>query len=146
LVEATLNNNHIRIKWADVKGNAPSGFSLQVQEIENYDERLANTEDTWRPFERHRYIVDREIIRVRAGVKLPEDYSVDFLEPNYPMSVQDEINHWTWKFENSLATPMDYFDYMNPDADQSLRDKFMKQAEDSTKPAVNRLLSRLQNG
>jgi hypothetical protein len=145
LVEATLNNNHIRIKWADVKGNAPSGFSLQVQEIENYDERLANTEDTWRPFEKHRYLVDREIIRVRAGVQLPENYSVDFLEPNYPMSVQDEINHWSWKFENGLATPMDYFDYMNPDADMKLRNEFKKQAEESNKPAVGRLLSRLQS-
>ena len=146
LVEATLNNNHIRIKWADVKGNAPSGFSLQVQEIENYDERLANTEDTWRPFEKHRYLVDREIIRVKTGKKLSESYSVDFLEPNYPMSVQDEINHWSWKFENGLATPMDYFDYMNPDADMKLRNEFKKQAEESNKPAVSKLLSRLQNG
>jgi len=145
LVEATLNNNHVRIKWSDVKGNAPSGFSLQVQEIENYDERLASTEDTWRPFEKHRYLVDREIIRVKTGKKLSESYSVDFLEPNYPMSVQDEINHWSWKFENGLATPLDYFDYQNPDADESLRNQFKKQVDESSKPAVGRLLSRLQS-
>jgi len=90
--------------------------------------------------------VDREIIRVKTGKKLSESYSINFLEPNYPMSVQDEINHWSWKFENGLATPMDYFDYMNPDADMKLRNEFKKQAEESNKPAVSKLLSRLQNG
>jgi uncharacterized protein YqfA (UPF0365 family) len=61
------------------------------------------------------------------------------------MSVQDEINHWSWKFENGLATPLDYFDYQNPDADESLRNQFKKQVDESSKPAVGRLLSRLQS-
>ena len=146
MVEATLNNNHIRIKWADTHGNAPSAESLKIQEIESYDERAATTEDIWRPFEKRRYEVDRAIIQAKTGVQLNEDFSVDYLEPNYPMSVEQEIAYWTWKFDRNLATPMDWFDYQNPDAPSELREEFKKQAEESKEQEVpgSRLLSRLQ--
>ena len=144
LVEATLNNNHIRIKWADVKGNAPSGFSLQVQEIENYDERLASTEDTWRPFERRRFMIDRAIIAAKANANITEDYRVDFLEPNYPMNVDQEIDYWNWKFDRGLASPSSWFDYMNPDASEEARSKWEKEREEQVQPSQNRLLQRLQ--
>ena len=146
MVEATLNNNHIRIKWADTHGNAPSAESLKIQEIESYDERAATTEDIWRPFEKKRYAIDRAIIQAKTGVQLKEDFSVDYLEPNYPMSVEQEIAYWTWKFDRKLATPMDWFDYQNPDAPLQLREEFKKQTEEAQEQEApaNRLLSRLQ--
>ena len=144
MVEATLNNNSIRIKFADQHGNAPSAEALKVQEIENYDERTAATEDTWRPFEKRRFEVDKAIIEAKTNIKIKDDYRVDFLEPDYPMSVDQEINYWNWKFDKGLATPKDWFDYMNPDASEEDRSKWEQEREEQVQPPQNRLLQRLQ--
>ena len=144
MVEATLNNNHIRIKFADTHGNAPSAESLKIMEYENYDERTASTEDTWRPFEKRRFEIDKAIIEAKTNIKIKDDYRVDFLEPDYPMSVDQEINYWNWKFDKGLATPKDWFDYMNPDASEEDRSKWEKEREEQVQPPQNRLLQRLQ--
>ena len=95
-----------------------------------------------------RYKIDREILRVEAGVDVGEDYSVDFLEPNYALTPDTEIALWTWRFEQGLASKQDYFDYMNPDASEEQRADFQAQQEQSQEEdqPVNRLLNRLQNG
>jgi hypothetical protein len=149
-VESTLNNNHIRAKYArDDAGNAPSAASLSILEMEARDITTGEKEDTWRPWEQHRYKVDREILRVEAGVDVGEEYSVDFLEPNYALTPDTEITLWSWRFEQGLATKQDYFDYMNPDASPEQRAEFearvQEQPQEEDQP-VNRLLSRLQNG
>ena len=147
LVEGTLNNNHIRAKFArHDSGNAPSAEALKIQEMENYDERNADLESTWRPFEKRRYDIDRKILEVRKGVKLPEDYSVDFLEPQYPMSTMEEMQYWTWKFENQLANKMDWFDFHNPDAPRDVREQFKAESQEPEETEPSRLLSRLQQG
>tara|TARA_Y100000593_G_scaffold29776_1_gene59011 strand:- start:571 stop:1908 length:1338 start_codon:yes stop_codon:yes gene_type:complete len=144
MVSATLENNSIRVKYIDSKGNAPSAESLKIQEVENTNENMASAEDTWRPFEKKRFEIDRRIIEVKTGVVLDPEYSCDFLEANYPMTTMDEINFWNWRFENGLADPTDWFDYNNPDAPQSQRDEFKARldAKKEQQPA-NRLLSRL---
>ena len=143
LVETTLNNNHIRAKYArDDSGNAPSAASLSIIEMENMDERSAMTEDTWRPWEQRRYQVDKRIIEVEAGQNVGEDYSVDFLEPNYALTPEAEIMLWSWRFDRKLSTPMDWFDYHNPDAGPEDKARFMEQQAEVEEPAPqNRLLN-----
>ncbi len=113
LVESTLNNNHIRAKFArDDSGNAPSASSLSILEMEMRDISTGEKEDTWRPWEKKRYNIDRAILEVEAGLRLPEEYSVDFLEPNYALTPDTEIALWSWRFSQGLASKQDYFDYM----------------------------------
>ena len=148
LVETTLNNNHIRAKYArDNSGNAPSAAALAIEELENKDETTAMTEDTWRPWEHRRYEVDRAIIQVEAGTDVGDDYSVDFLEPNYAVTPESEIMLWSWRFDRGLATPMDYYDFYNSDSDQASRDTFEKRQEalQVQKAPQNRLLNILTN-
>ena len=149
LVESTLNNNHIRAKYArDDAGNAPSAASLSILEMEAWDITTGEKEDTWRPWEKKRYNVDRAILGVEAGVSLPEEYSVDFLEPNYALTPDTEISLWTWRFEQGLATKQDYFDYMNPDASPEQRAEFdqqQQQAVTEEQTPQNRLLARLES-
>ena len=148
MTEATLQNNHIRVKFLDAKGNSPSAASLKLQDIELTDERAASLEDTWRPFEKERYEVDSKIIEVQTGTKLDPDYSVDFVEPdNQIMTVQDEIQYWQWRFDNNLATPEDYFKATNVDYNQTQLKEFRAiQNERTNEQPVNRLLNRLQQG
>ena len=148
-VETTLNNNHIRAKYArDDSGNAPSAASLSILEMESTNINIGEKEDTWRPWEQQRYKIDREILRVEAGIDVGEEYSVDFLEPNYALTPDTEIALWTWRFEQKLATKIDYWDYMNPDGSKDQRAEFEKQIQEEPKEdqPVNRLLNRLQNG
>jgi len=148
LVETTLNNNHIRAKYArDDSGNAPSAASLSIIEMENMDERSAMTEDTWRPWEHRRYEVDRAILQVETGTDVGMDYSVDFLEPNYALTPESEIMLWSWRFDRGLATPEDWFDYHNPDASDEDKRKFisMQQNQQEEEAPQNRLLNILTN-
>ena len=147
LVESTLNNNHIRAKYArDDAGNAPSAASLSILEMEARDIATGEKEDTWRPWENRRYAVDKAIIKTETGADVGPDYSVDFLEPNYALTPDTEISLWTWRFEQGLATKQDYFDYLNPDASPIQREEFRAQQEEVTQAEEpqNRLLARLE--
>ena len=136
LVETTLNNNHIRAKYArDDSGNAPSAASLSIIEMENMDERSAMTEDTWRPWEQRRYQVDKRIIEIEANVNVGDEYSVDFLEPNYALTPEAEIMLWSWRFDRNLAQPIDWFQYHNPDAGPDDIAKFEEQQAQAQEPA-----------
>ena len=147
LVESTLNNNHIRAKYArDDAGNAPSAASLSILEMEARDIATGEKEDTWRPWENRRYAVDKAIIKTETGADVGPDYSVDFLEPNNALTPDTEISLWTWRFEQGLATKQDYFDYLNPDASPIQREEFRVQQEEVTQAEEpqNRLLARLE--
>ena len=105
------------------------------------------TEDTWRPWEHRRYEVDRAILKVESGTDVGDDYSVDFLEPNYALTPESEIMLWSWRFDRGLATPMDYYEFYNSDSDQASKDAFAKQQEEfqGQKQPQNRLLNILTN-
>ena len=149
LVESCLNNNHIRAKYArSDSGNAPSAASLSIIDMENMDERTAQTEDTWRPWEHRRYAVDRQIIKTETNTDLGPDYSVDFLEPNYALTPESEIALWSWRFDRGLATPEDWFEVHNSDASPEAKKRFMEQQnqrQEEDQPPANRLLNRLQS-
>jgi len=148
LVETTLNNNHIRAKYArDDSGNAPSAASLSIIEMENMDERSAMTEDTWRPWEHRRYEVDKAIIQTEANINVGDDYSIDFLEPNYALTPESEIMLWDWRFKNGLASKEQWFEYQNPDASPEDIKKFqaLQVSQEQEQAPQNRLLNILQN-
>lgn len=147
-VSATLSNNHLRIKWADSHGNAPSGSALRIQEIENMEERIATTEDTYRVFEKKRFEIDRRIIEVQTGQSINEEYSVDFVEPKMYLDPQEEINYWTWKFDQGLDNKQNWYRYNNPDMSDDQIQALMEEnqpEENQSEENQNILLNRLRS-
>ena len=145
-VSATLSNNHLRIKWADSHGNAPSGSALRIQEIENMEERIATTEDTYRVFENKRYEIDKRIIEVQTGKLLSDEYSVDFVEPKMYLDPQEEVNYWNWKFEKGLDNKENWFRYNNPDmSDEAIQQALKENEVEEEQPSENNLLNRLRS-
>ena len=146
-VESTLNNNHIRAKYArNDSGNAPSAAALQIQELEATNNNIAMTEDTWRPWESRRYEVDRKILQVEANIDTGADYSVDFLEPNHAVTPESEIKLWDWRIKNGLATKEQWFMYHNADYTPEDLEEFRKNLQETTPDQPqNRLLNRLQS-
>ena len=124
-------------------------MALSIQEAELIDERIAITEDTWRPFEKARYAVDRKIIEAQTNTKLSEDFQVDFVEPKSIMTIDDEIKYWDWRIRNNLSSVdghsahVDCYTYNNPDASAKQIEKFQESL-----PEVQQtpLLARLNAG
>lgn len=144
MVSATLTNNHLRIKWADSHGNAPSGEALRIQELENVEERIGAIEDTWRPWEQHRFQVDKRIIEVKTGKTVPEDYSVDFTEPTYPLSPKDEMMYYDWLWKNGLDTKVNFLMMKDPDLTLEKAQEKIRRSEEEMSQG-NALVTRLLN-
>lgn len=142
MVSATLTNNHLRIKWADSHGNAPSGEALRIQELENMEERVGSIEDTWRPWEKQRFEVDKRIIEVKTGKSVPDDYAVDYTEQSYPMSPRDEMMYYDWLWKNGLDTKANFLMAKDPDLTHEAAEEKIRQAEEEMSQG-NALVTRL---
>ena len=89
LVELVAQNNHLWVTWAEQGGEVPSGISMMIKDLErteDYQDDLA----LWEMYEKEFYIVERQIAS-SFDVSLPADLGLDFKEPEYPKTVQDQI-------------------------------------------------------
>ena len=89
LVELVAQNNHLWVQWSEQGGEVPSGISMMIKDLErteDYQDDLA----LWRMYEEDFYRVERQIAS-SFGVSLPADLGLDFKEPEYPKTVQDQI-------------------------------------------------------
>jgi hypothetical protein len=143
LIEQTLNNNQLRVKFIDSHGNAESAEALRIQEIENHQEVQNNIEDIWRKWEADRYAIDRRIIEVQTGQNLNPEMMVDFEEPQI-LSPSEEREMYTWLFQNKLATRQSYLLLKNPDLLPEDAQKLLEEV-DEAEGQTNRLLNRLQS-
>ena len=126
----TAENNHLRIRWGDSTGNAPSGEALKILEIENLESRESDI-PYFKEWEQTRYEIDKRILEVHNSITLPDDYYVDFGEITYPMSVEQEHKMLQWKLDNGVMTKRDLLLYFNPDMnDQELEEKLGEVAEE----------------
>ena len=110
----TAENNHLRIRWGDSSGNAPSGEALRILEIENLEARKSD-ESMFREWEHSRFEIDRILAEVHNLGRFSEDYSVDFGEVSYPMSPQEERAWLDWKLSKGIMTQRELLLYFNPD-------------------------------
>jgi hypothetical protein len=89
LVELVAQNNHLWVQWSEQGGEVPSGISMMIKDLErteDYQDDLA----LWKMYEEDFYRVERQIAS-SFGVSLPADLGLDFKEPEYPKTVQDQI-------------------------------------------------------
>ena len=89
LVELVAQNNHLWVQWSEQGGEVPSGISLMIKDLErteDYQDDLA----LWKMYEEDLFRVERQIAS-SFGVSLPSDLGLDFKEPEYPKTVQDQI-------------------------------------------------------
>ena len=82
-------------EWAEefaesaIMKEVPSGVSMMIKDLErteDYQDDLA----LWKMYEEDFYRVERNIVS-SVGVSLPSDLGLDFKEPEYPKTVQDQI-------------------------------------------------------
>jgi hypothetical protein len=68
----------------------------------------------WRGVENKRFETDRTILETH-NIRVPDEYSVDFSEPRFPLTAQEEREQWSWEWDRNLSTTKDWLRKYNPD-------------------------------
>ena len=88
-VDLVAQNNHLYVQFAQDGGETPSGIALKIKDLERFEDYQDDIE-LWRMYEHELYYVEREIAAYN-NIKLPEKLKLDFNEPEYPKTVQDQV-------------------------------------------------------
>ena len=88
-VDLVAQNNHLYVQFAQDGGETPSGIALKIKDLERFEDYQDDLE-LWRMYEHELYYIEREIAAYN-NIKLPEKLKLDFNEPEYPKTVQDQI-------------------------------------------------------
>ena len=101
-IELVAQSNHMYVQFAQDGGETPSGIALQIKDLESYEDYKDDIE-LWRRYEDDFYEVE-QLVGAPYGVKLPNKFSVDFKEPEYPKSEMEKIQRDDWDLKNGQTT------------------------------------------
>jgi len=88
-MELVAQNNHLSVQFAQDGGETPSGIALKIKDLESFEDYQDDLA-LWTQYEHEMYQVERKIAQT-LGIGMPEALKLDFNEPEYPMTVQDQI-------------------------------------------------------
>lgn len=103
----------IKAKWADA-GGATSGEHQRLLEIE-LSNSIGGDFSGWHYVEQELHERCRAVALSHGLGDLGELLSVDFAEPNVPLSDSEQREKWKFEYDNGLATKADYYRRQNPD-------------------------------
>tara|TARA_R100001443_G_scaffold18060_2_gene28708 strand:- start:557 stop:1825 length:1269 start_codon:yes stop_codon:yes gene_type:complete len=101
-VDLVAQNNHLYVQFAQDGGEVPSGIALKIKDLERFEDYQDDIE-LWKMYEHELYTVEREIAAYN-NIRLPEKLKLDFNEPEYPKTMQDQILYDTHRLQNNLTT------------------------------------------
>ena len=104
-------NHHLSFDFG--MSGSKSGVALKIENLELLEAREDDVEK-FRKIEKELYNIERVISEVEGGGSLPEDFSVDFKEVEFP-DYEQELKEWDWKFKNGIADVADYLMSKDPD-------------------------------
>ena len=114
IMEVVAQSNHLTISFSETNRDRPqSGIALKIKELESFQDYQDDL-DLWTHYEK--VIFDLEV-RVAAanGYAMASTFGIDFNEPEYPMTVQDEVAKYTFALANNLITPAQILQQKNKD-------------------------------
>ena len=101
-VEMVAQNNHMWVQWAQTGGEVPSGISLMIKDLE-YHRDFKDDLSIWKMYEYKMYEVEKAVAKSN-NVSLPAKFGIDFNEPEYPKTVQDQILWDNHRLQLNLVT------------------------------------------
>ena len=101
-MDLVAQNNHLYVQFAQDGGEVPSGIALKIKDLERFEDYQDDLE-LWKMYEHELYSVEREIAAYNS-IKLPESLKLDFNEPEYPKTMQDQILWDNHRLQNNLIT------------------------------------------
>ena len=112
-VDLVAQNNHLYVQFAQDGGEVPSGIALKIKDLERFEDYQDDIE-LWRMYEHELYNIERSIASYN-GINLPNELKLDFIEPEYPKSVQDQILMDNHSLQNNLMTQPQLMQKYNKD-------------------------------
>tara|TARA_R100000808_G_scaffold1256_1_gene5910 strand:- start:1758 stop:3023 length:1266 start_codon:yes stop_codon:yes gene_type:complete len=101
-VDLVAQNNHLYVQFAQDGGEVPSGIALKIKDLERFEDYQDDIE-LWKMYEHELYHVEREIASYN-NIRLPEALKLDFNEPEYPKTMQDQILWDNHRLQHNLIT------------------------------------------
>jgi hypothetical protein len=77
------------VQFAQDGGETPSGIALKIKDLERFEDYQDDL-DLYRMYEHDLYDIEKKIASYN-NISLPEELKIDFKEPEYPKTVQDQI-------------------------------------------------------
>ena len=88
-LDLVAQNNHLYVQFAQDGGETPSGIALKIKDLERFEDYQDDL-DLYRMYEYDLYDIEKKIA-LYNNISLPEELKIDFKEPEYPKTVQDQI-------------------------------------------------------
>ena len=102
IMETTGANNHLHVDFNRSGGEVPSGIALIIRDLERRED-YEDYVDLWEMYEHEIYDIEKAIMSAN-NVSLPNELGLDFNEPEYPKSVQDEVLFNQFMLDNNLMS------------------------------------------
>ena len=102
IIDLAAQNNHLYVTFASEGGEVPSGIALKIKDLERFEDYQDDIE-LWRTHEWNIYDLERQLAKFH-DITLPPEIGIDFHEPDYPKTIQEEISLNTWMIDNNLTT------------------------------------------
>jgi hypothetical protein len=130
MLELVAQNNHLQISFSESNKDRPSrGIALKIKDLERFEDYQDDLE-IYAHHEKALFELEHTIA-VLNGEKIPNNFGIDFNEPEYPMMVQDEIAWNTWLLENNMTSRAKLMMKYNKDLSADQADKEIKENEDA---------------
>ena len=130
-VDLVAQNNHLYVQFAQDGGEVPSGIALKIKDLERFEDYQDDIE-LWKMYEHELYHVEREIADYN-GIRLPESLKLDFNEPEYPKTMQDQLLWDNHRLQNNLTTQAKLMVEYNDDLSLDEADKIIAENKEKNK-------------
>ena len=101
-IDLCAQNNHLYVQFAQDGGETPSGIALKIKDLERFEDYQDDIE-LWKLYE-HKIYKKEKAIASQYGINLPGELKLDFNEPEYPMTINDQIALDKFYLENNMIT------------------------------------------
>ena len=128
-VDLVAQNNHLYVQFAQDGGETPSGIALKIKDLERFEDYQDDLE-LWRMYEHELYYIEREIAAYN-NIKLPESLKLDFNEPEYPKTVQDQILLDEHRLRHHMLDEIDLLMEYNKDLSRKEAEKIVEKNKEA---------------
>ncbi len=120
----------LKIKWADGTGGATSGEHQRILEVELTTSIMSDFA-LWEHIEQERHEVARAVYQTHFGRDLGDELSINFTEPNIPLSQAENQAQFDYELGKGLASLQDYYRRLDPSiTDEQIAAKLAKVQEE----------------
>ena len=133
-MELVAQNNHLFVQFAQDGGETPSGIALKIKDLERFEDYQDDLA-LWTQYEHEMYEVEKRIAST-FNITLPDKLKLDFNEPEYPMTIADQIALDNHRLQLNLVSPAELMVEYNKDltikeAEKKINDNKQKNKKQS---------------